>query len=181
MKQIFFLHSAGPQEKPTDGSYGFVEHLKKSLPDFRIIHPLMPSPDKPNYKAWCSRLREELSPLKGELILIGHSLGGSVLLKFLSEEEIQSSVAGFYMVSAPYWGVGGWNAEEFILKKDFIKSLPPLGAIQIYHSKNDPHVPFAHAGFYAKALPDSVLHAIPGEDHAFQKGLPQIVKDLTTC
>ena len=178
MKQLFFLHSAGPQIKPSDGSNGLVHELKRALPDTRIIHPIMPSPDAPSYQAWSTKLRQEFQQVHGEIALVGHSLGGSVLLKFLSEEKIPNRISGIFLVSAPFWGSKNWNMEEFVLKKEFAKYLPPVEVIQIYHSEDDPHVPLDHAKMYQKALPGSELNVIAGNDHAFQEGLPELVKDL---
>nr|WP_235788441.1 alpha/beta hydrolase [Salipaludibacillus sp. CUR1] len=45
----------------------------------------MPNPENPEYILWKKQLEKELDKLNGDVILVGHSLGGSVLLKYLSE------------------------------------------------------------------------------------------------
>jgi len=45
-------------------------------------------------------------------ILIGHSLGGSFLLKYVSEEKIAKTVAGIFLIATPYWGGAGWQYED---------------------------------------------------------------------
>jgi predicted alpha/beta hydrolase family esterase len=65
---------------------------------------------------WIVQLEKELSTLDGELILIGHSLGGSVLLKYLSEEDCHQSISGLYMIATPYWDkYGDWQNNEYTL------------------------------------------------------------------
>jgi predicted alpha/beta hydrolase family esterase len=36
-------------------------------------------------------------------IVVGHSLGGSFMLKFLVEEEPRNRIAGIFLIAAPYW------------------------------------------------------------------------------
>jgi predicted alpha/beta hydrolase family esterase len=58
----------------------------------------MPDEDSPDYEAWKNQIAKELTALDGELILVGHSLGGSILLRYLSEEKVQRPVAGLSVV-----------------------------------------------------------------------------------
>ena len=77
-KQVFFLHSAGAQG-PHEGSSDLVAWLKKELgTGYEIMHPIMPHPESPDYALWKAKLKKELPKLEGEIILIGHSIGGSV-------------------------------------------------------------------------------------------------------
>jgi hypothetical protein len=46
-------------------------------------------------------------------ILIGHSLGGSFLLKYVSEEKIGKTIAGIFLIATPYWGGAGWQYEGY--------------------------------------------------------------------
>jgi hypothetical protein len=52
--------------------------------------PKMPNEDSPEYEVWKDRIKKDLAAMDGEVILVGHSLGASVLLKFLSEEEVEN-------------------------------------------------------------------------------------------
>lgn len=179
MKQIFFLHSAGPQGAH-EGSSDFVSWLKTELADeYELLHPLMPSPDNPDYEPWKLRLDTEFSNLKGDVVLIGHSLGGSVLLKYLSTNPVQFDVQGLYLCAAPFWGRDGeWQYEPFTLSPDFADSLPPIPNIHIYHSKKDPFVPYRHAELYRDELSNSTLHEIEGDSHTFDEGIERLPGDI---
>jgi uncharacterized protein len=74
------------------------------------------------------------------VILVGHSLGGSVLLKYLSEEKIQL-VAGLFLIAAPYWGAKHWQASEYRLQEDFTSNLLKELPISFYYSRDDDVVP----------------------------------------
>jgi predicted alpha/beta hydrolase family esterase len=67
----------------------------------------MPDPQNPRYAGWKVALGQELSALEGRpSILVGHSLGGSVLLKYLSEEGCPQGTTGLFVAAAPFWGPG---------------------------------------------------------------------------
>lgn len=178
-KQIFFLHSGGPQGSH-EGSSDFITWLKKELgTGYEIMHPIMPHPDSPDYESWREKLNTELPKLNDEAIFVGHSLGGSILLKYLAEESFDRSVAGLFLVSVPFWGGDeNWDHDEFKLHDRFIETLPEMSQIFLYHSKSDPVVPFAHQALYAKALPKSIVREIDGKEHAFARGLPELVEDI---
>jgi predicted alpha/beta hydrolase family esterase len=177
-KEIFFVHSAGPQNDQS-GSNNFVAHLSRSLGDDYVMHyPMMPEPENPRYVAWKMELQSVLPVGGNKAVLIGHSLGGSVIVKYLSEGLCQMPLAGLFLVGTPYWGTRGWAMEEFMFQRDFQAKLPAIDKIFIYHSRNDNWVPYSHAQFYSKALPGSVLRTLDGDQHEFDKGLPVLVEDI---
>lgn len=178
-KQILFAHSGGAQDGPGKGSYDFVKWLQKSLgTGYEITYPIIEDPEAPTYGMWKTMLDIEFSKLDEEIILIGHSLGGSTLLKYLSENESDVKIDGLFLVAAPYWGEKGWNVEEFKLKKDFSKSLPAIASVHLFHCTNDPFVPFEHLKLYQKKLPNAVIHELRGNFHSFADGLQELVETI---
>src|SRR5437763_795534 len=104
-KTVLFIHSAGPQGRH-QGSNDFVTILKKSLgAGYDIKYPKMPNPEEPDYNPWRDQIEKELVKMKEDSILVGHSLGGSVLLKYLSEEKCDRNFLGLFIVASPYWGL----------------------------------------------------------------------------
>ncbi|MEP6596143.1 MAG: alpha/beta hydrolase [Ginsengibacter sp.] len=176
-KQIFFAHSGGEQESHGKGSYDLVLFLRAELGDkFNVHYPIIEKPEEPTYAMWNKMLKTEFTKLKDSVILIGHSLGGSMLLKFLSEEQIKLEITALFLIAAPWWGKEGWNVDEFVLKKNFVSTLPDIPLISFYHSKNDEIVPYQHLSFYRNLFPSAFIHEVKGKDHAFQKGLPELVE-----
>jgi uncharacterized protein len=125
-KQVLFIHSGGAQG-PHEGSNDLVHYLQSMLgPRYEVLYPQMPNPEAPEYVQWKVLLAKELDKLDDGVILVGHSLGGSVLLKYLSEEPCHKGIAGLFIVAAPYWGKEDWEVEEYILRKDFGRSFRPF-------------------------------------------------------
>ena len=177
-RQIVFIHSAGAQG-PNEGSDGLTRHLKNELGEsHRILNPIMPNPDYPEYKTWKRRLRAILPTVNDGVILIGHSLGGSVLLKYLSEEPFDKKIEGLFLIAAPYWGAKDWEIEEFTLADDFTARLPPIARVFLYHSQNDDIAPATHLELYRKQFPTAVVRIFGGNDHSFERGIPELIDDI---
>lgn len=176
---VLFIHSAGPQDKQ-QGSTQLIAYLKERLKaDYRIIAPEMPDPENLKYADWKKTLGEALNERDGEVILVGHSLGGSAVLKFFSEEERKVSIKGMFLISSPYWGLDEeWQLKDFILKNDFERNLADIPQLYFYHSIQEEIVPFSHHKAYAEKLPQATLRQLEGDRHLFYEGLPELVKDI---
>ena len=111
------------------------------------------------------------------LILVGHSFGGSVLLRYLAEGSYRKPVRGLFLVSVPNWGPDGWAYEEFAVPDD-VGSRLSASKIFLYHSRDDPEVPFTHLAYYQDRLPTATARPIDGSEHSFVQGLPTLVDDI---
>ncbi len=114
-KNIFFAHSGGAQSHPGEGSYDLVEWLRYNLPDYQIHFPFIADPEAPSWAMWQDLFQQALEPLKSETLLIGHSLGGSMLLKYLSEQPnvLQNTpIKALILISTPVWGNSDWKVAD---------------------------------------------------------------------
>jgi predicted alpha/beta hydrolase family esterase len=162
------------------GSGRLAAHLAREVgPDYRVIAPEMPHADSPDYQSWRDRIELELAAIDEGVILVGHSFGGSVLLKYLAEGSYRKPIRGLFLVSVPDWGPDGWAYAEFAVPDD-VGSRLPATRIFIYHSRDDPEVPFAHLGYYQQHLPAATIREIAGSEHSFVGGLPMLVDDIKT-
>jgi len=176
--EILFIHCAGPQDH-FEGSDFLISYLRKTLGDSYSIHsPKMPDSENPHYDSWKEKVDRELNAMKEAPILIGHSLGGSVLLKYLSESSASKSITGLFLIAAPYWGTTGWEVDEFVLKHDFATHLHSVPRIFLYHSKDDEVVALPHVRYYSHQLPGATVHEINHRGHLYSKGLPELITDI---
>lgn len=178
MREILFVHSAGPQGY-REGSDYLVSYLLDALgPGYRLKHPEMPDPENPHYSEWKMKLRKELASLEDRSILIGHSLGASVLLKYLSEEKLHLKIEALFLISTVFWGKKDWEVKEYALKRNFSSKLPSIGRTFLYHSRDDEVVPVEHLHHYAKELPKATVREFAHRGHLFGKGIPELVEDI---
>ncbi len=138
----------------------------------------MPDENRPGYEAWRDRIERELAAMDGEVILVGHSLGASVLLKYLSDGKAEKPVAGVFLVAPPYWGVEDWEVDEYALQRDFASKLPEGLPIFFYHSRDDEWVTFAHLALYAEKLPRATIREFDGRGHQFGDDLSEVARDI---
>jgi uncharacterized protein len=175
-RQVLFVHGAGGEAFEEDEA--LVRSLREALgPDFGVVYPEMPDADDPEFGKWSARISHELSALDGRVILVGHSLGASILLKYLSEERMEKPISGMFLIATPYWGTADWEA-EFKLREDFPAALPEDVPIFLYHSRDDEVVPFAHLALYASELPQAIVRKVDGRGHQFGDDLSEVAEDI---
>jgi uncharacterized protein len=176
-RRVLFVHGAG------EGSHEADEKLAVSLRDalgrgYDVRSPKMPNEDSPEVEIWKGRISEELAAMDGEVVLVGHSVGALVLLKYLSEEESEKPAAGLFLVAAPYVGTGGWEIEEGALREDFASKLPDGLPMVFYHGREDEVVPFAHLALYEEKLPRAIFRGFDGLGHQFDDDLSEVARDI---
>ena len=176
-KQVLFVHGGG------QGAYEEDKKMALNLRDvlgaaYEVRCPKMPDEDSPEYGAWKAQIAQELAASDGEVILVGHSLGASVLLKYLSEETVEKSVAGMFLVAAPYWGVEDWEVSEYALQEDLASKFPTELPVFFYHSRDDEWVPFAHLALYKEKLPQAIVREFDGRGHQFDDDLSEVAHDI---
>lgn len=175
--QVLFVHGGGEGAHAADGR--LAASLREALGDaYGVRYPKMPGEDAPEYGAWRDRISEELTRMDGDVILVGHSLGASILLKYLSEEEPEKPIAGAFLLAAPFWGAEDWEVEEYELREGFASKLPEGLPVSLYHGRDDEAVPFEHLALYAKKLPHATVRELVGRGHQFGDDLSDIARDI---
>lgn len=175
-KEILFIQGAG------EGAYEEDKKLVTSLQDtlgadYEVRDPKMPNEDSPAYKAWKSQIAKELAALNDEMIGVGHSFGASILLKYLSEEDVQQRISGIFLIATPYWGAEDWQVDEYALREGFAARLPEA-PIFLYQSRDDEIVPFAHLARYVERLPQATVREFDGRGHQFNNDLSEVARDI---
>ena len=176
-KQALFVHGGGQGAYEEDKK--LAANLRNTLGSaYDVRYPKMPDEDSPEYEAWKNRISKELAALDGAVILVGHSAGAPILLKYLSEEEVDKPVAGIFLVAPPYWGAEDWEVDDYELREDFASKLPEGLPVFLYHSRDDEVVPFAHLALYAERLPQATVREFDGRGHQFGDDLSEVARDI---
>lgn len=122
-KHVLFIQGGGGQED-YEADAKLVTSLREVLGEAYLVHyPLLSNENSADFGRK-KQIGKEISLIPGELILVGHSLGASMLLKYLSENEVKNNVAGIFLIAAPYWsGEEDWK-QGLKLQEDFPDKLP---------------------------------------------------------
>ena len=174
-RSVLVVHGAGEPRRRGRKIY-WEPMLGNTLgPDYSVMAPRMPEPTEPRYETWARRIAELIDGTTRP-VLVGHSFGASVLLKYLAEASPRPSFAGLFLVATPFWGP---DSPEFALPRDFAVRLRDVRPLCLYHSRDDPEVPFAHLDRYCRALPHAIARTLDGRGHEFdQPQFPELVADI---
>lgn len=147
--------------------------------EFEVILPSMPNGTNAKYLEWKIWF-EKLTPfLESTVVFVGHSLGAIFLAKYLSENDFPKKIAGTFLVAGPYDNKDlGESLADFILPKKLNKLTKQGGKIYLYHSKDDPIVPFVDLGKYRKSLPKAEVRIFENREHFNQVDFPELVDDI---
>jgi pimeloyl-ACP methyl ester carboxylesterase len=173
-KQILFIQGGGPGVHD-DWDQVLVESLADALgSSHEVLYPRMPTEDDPSYALWGPAIEHELAGLNDGAVVVGHSVGGTVLIDVLAKTLPQCRLEAIVLLAAPFVGAGGWPGDEFELPEDLGRRLPEGVAVHVCHGLEDSTVPPAHADLFAQAIPQARVHRLPGQDHQFNGDLSQV-------
>lgn len=197
MKQIIFIRGGEAFDKPED-YHAYLQNRsfdpfdsKKSWRDrvaralseeYEMMIPLMPCKQNADYLGRKIRFERHFSYLNNEeLILIGHSLGASFLVKRLSENNFPKHISQLHLVCtmiSSEWLVGE-GLGQFVADRNKITSIETqVEKIFLYHSKDDPVVPYWHSEKLAELLPKSTFLTFQNRKHFNQPALPELLENI---
>lgn len=193
-KQIFIIHGGmtfknrkdylqflKTREISTEEKIRWTDNYLKSRlgKDFEIIKPRMPLQDNANYNDWKIHFERHFPKLRNNIILIGSSLGGIFLAKYLSENKFPKKILSTYLVCPPFDNtlssedlVGG-----FRLKPDLSMIEKNSKNLYLFFSKDDDVIPIAHAKKYEKKLKNAKITIFESKNGHFKiSEFPEIIK-----
>ena len=144
--------------------------------NYEVILPIMPNKTNAVFDEWKIWFEKLFPFINNDVILVGHSLGASFLAKYLSENKSPKKVSGVFLVS----GVFDVDSEGYPLASF---ALPPKLDLQseniyLYHSKDDPIVPFSTLEKFATALPKAHSRTFEDRKHLNQGEFPELAEDI---
>ncbi len=158
-------------------SKGWKDHLQKELgKNFQVFTPKMPNPNNAVYKEWKIWFERMSAFLTNDVILIGHSLGGIFLVKYLSENIFPKKIKALVLIAAPCDDCNKEDLAEFVLPRSLKKADSQAKKIYLVYSKDDPVVPLKELDKYGQAFSKAESHIFKHKQHFNQEHFPEIVK-----
>lgn len=149
--------------------------------NFEVIMPQLPCKHNAKYLEWEIFFNKLLPFLRDDIILIGHSMGGIFLAKYLSENDFPKKINSVFLIAAPFDADYRDDKEtlgNFELPESLEKFEKQTGKIFLYHSKDDPIVPFADVEKYAAKIPSAEKVIFEDKGHFILKEFPEIVEKI---
>jgi uncharacterized protein len=158
---------------------GWKDKLQEMLgEDYDVLHPLMPNSQNARYAEWKIWLEKIILLLDEPMILIGHSLGGITLAKYLSENDCPKKIRASFLVAPPYNTETRHPRADFNISLDLQKFSRQGGKIFLYHSRDDEVVPFPNFEAYKSRLPKAETRTFEDRGHFNSDEFPEIVEDI---
>lgn len=190
-KQILAIHGgdafatyeeylANLKAKEIDIQNPFYSDWKRNLAgvlgeEYQVILPRMPNAQNAKYEEWKIWFEKHIPFLEDGVMLIGHSMGGIFLAKYLSENDFPRKISATFLVAAPFDDEWARKTVEFMLPQSLTKFEAQGGQIFLYHSKDDPVVDFGELAKYQAAIPNAKAHIFEDRQHFNQESFPEIV------
>lgn len=177
-KQVLFIQGGGAGVHDTWDDK-LVRSLERELgKEYALIYPRMPDEANPSYLSWKSALLGELARLDEGAVVIGHSIGGAILIHVLAERHPTQKLEAIVLLAAPFVGEGGWQSDEVPPVTNFATRLPADTPVLLYHGSDDDEVPIEHLRLYAKAIPQATTRVLVQRDHQLNNDLSEIAADI---
>jgi predicted alpha/beta hydrolase family esterase len=177
--QVLFVRGGGAEGAHDEWDNKLVESLERELgPSYQIRYPQMPNEADPKYARWKAVLKKEFGRLNDGAILVGHSIGGTILINTLAEESPHFTFSGIFLLAAPFVGEGGWPSDDIKPMSDLGKRLSAQTPVYLYYGSGDETIPPEHARLYAMAIPQAVIRRLIGRDHQFNNDMSEVAADI---
>lgn len=152
--------------------------LAQQLPDRDVLLPSMPTKLNAKYAEWSLYFSKIIPLLRPDAILIGHSLGGIFLARYLSEHPPAHPFRRCILVAAPYDDESTESLKGFKLDGAAALSLAAQ-EIHLCFSSDDPLVPLEEKDKYRQDIPDATVHLFTGKQHFNTPTFPELLKLLS--
>ncbi|MBU1292772.1 alpha/beta hydrolase [Patescibacteria group bacterium] len=195
MKQLVFIHGGETfdtydayLEALKDWTYEpfkeFGERWKATLGDklgeeWEVFTPTMPSKYNAKYIEWSIWFEKVLPYLNDGVSFVGHSLGGIFLAKYLSEHTLPVSVHTVWLIAAPFDADDSeYSLADFVLPESLELFSKQVQHIFVYHSEDDPIVPFSALQKYTDKLPGAIARVFSDRGHFLQPEFPELIESI---
>jgi predicted alpha/beta hydrolase family esterase len=151
--------------------------------EWEVYMPSMPNSFNARYEEWSIWFERFLEFIEEEVVLIGWSLGGMFLAKYLAEHRLALKIKAVFLLAAP----GGDFRDVSGTGEDCADFLPPLDLslfekqaqnIEIWHSEDDFVVPVTEATWYGNNLSEAKIRIFKDKNHFLVPELPELIESI---
>jgi len=192
MKQIVIIHGGDSYDSHTDyltnlknteldydrlkPSRRWRDKIIDSFNDADILLPTMPNSANAQYDEWQIWFEKIIPFFEDDVRLIGHSLGAMFLAKYLHGQPLSRPVKQLILLA------GGYDDANEGYGSFLIKSAKGLERsaqqIHLFHSQDDPVVPFYELDKFRYDLPQATVHVFNDRGHFLDEDFPELIELL---
>jgi predicted alpha/beta hydrolase family esterase len=138
--------------------------------EWACVFPRMPNDMAARYEEWKWMFEKYVPHMNDGIVLIGHSLGANFLAQYLATVRLPVRVSQLHLVA------GCTKEGNFAIPDSLALLEEQCAVVYVYHSTDDPVVPFAAAEEYVKKLPEAELVVFSDRGHFLGESFPELVE-----
>ncbi len=173
--QLLKSRSFNPYEQKKKWRDGLIEHIEG---DFECHTLSMPNAFWADYEAWKIWFEKMLPYMRDGIILVGHSLGGGFLLRYLGEHTLPVRVAQLHLLAPVVLDLE--DCDGFLIDVDTWSGFKTaIDAVHVWHSTDDTLVPITHSEKLVELCPTAILHRFTNYGHFLMESFPELEAVIT--
>ncbi len=150
--------------------------------DYEVYTPSMPNKQNAKYSEWKIWFERYLPLLRDGVVMIGWSLGGLFLAKYLNENQIDLKIKSLQLLAAPsgeFTSSDGDDCGDFLFSMDgLVDWKGRVEQVVLWHSVDDPVVPFSEVDKYQKWLKGAELRHFFDRNHFLLSDFPELLQEI---
>lgn len=133
--------------------------------NYQVLNPTMPNATNARYDEWALWFERITEVIDDDCVLIGHSLGGIFLAKYLSTRNFPRQIKATILVAAPYDDESDESLTDFKLTAISPRFAKQAGDITLFFGTDDPVVSASEASKYRREIPSAAITLMSAPDH----------------
>ncbi len=147
--------------------------IAEQMPEADVLLPTMPNGYNAEFEEWAIYFEKILPFLEDDVQLVGHSLGAMFLAKYLDTKPLRAKVRRLVLIASAYDSDTG-DCGSFLVSS--AANLPESAEeIHLFHSQDDPVVPFTELMKFQADLPEAIPHIFTDREHFNQPTFPELL------
>lgn len=155
------------------------ELLQENLgSEYQVLLPSMPNKTNARYSEWAAWFKNLTQVFEDDCVLVGHSLGGIFLAKYLSENTVPVRIKGTVLIAAPFNDESTEDLGDFKLTEISELLIQQAGRVTLFFGHDDPVIAPVEIDQYKKYLPNATFNVVSAPDHFMRVELPELINTI---
>lgn len=151
--------------------------IAEQMPEADVLLPTLPNAYNAVYNEWEIYFEKLLPFLGDDVRLVGHSLGAMFLAIYLNENKLPKKIRQLILIAGAYDDETHGEIGSF--KVASASNLNQNAQeIHLFHSEDDPVVPFSELVKFQADLPSAITHTFTDRQHFNDTTFPELLELL---
>ena len=143
--------------------------------EYQVLLPAMPNKTNAKYDEWKLWFERIAEVIENDCILIGHSLGGIFLAKYLSEHKFPKTINTTILIAAPFSDETGEDLADFKIEAMSDLFREQAGRVVFFNGLDDPVIAIEERDKFQHELPMAEFLTLPAPDHFVRAEFPELI------